>query len=163
MTESIKARIKSIPYDKVLEMVLPIIIGLGVTIVALTARSGIRAWEAYKLLSPMAIAMMNNIKLRAKPYPYNSKFQQGRLNESLKARLEEYRGGFHGKMTESEALLILNISPEEIESLDDKMLKRKYRMIMLQNHPDKGGSPYLAMKLNEAREVLEHSVMLRRR
>lgn len=163
MTESIKARIKSIPYDKVLEMVLPIIIGLGVTIVALTARSGIRAWEAYKLLSPMAIARMNNIKLRAKTYPYNSKFQQGRLNESLKARLEEYRGGFHGKMTESEALLILNISPEEIESLDDKMLKRKYRMIMLQNHPDKGGSPYLAMKLNEAREVLEHSVMLRRR
>lgn len=145
------------------QMVLPIIIGTGVTIVALVARSGLRAWEAYKLLSPSIIAKMNNVPLARRVYPHNGRFQQELLNEQLRARLERYRGGFDSKMTESEALLILNISPAEIASLDDKMLKRKHRRIMLQNHPDKGGSPYLAMKLNEAREVLEHSVMLRGR
>lgn len=142
---------------------LPIIAGVGVTVIALTARSGLRAWEAYKLLSPIAIARMNNITLKARTYPHNSRFQQGRLNENLRAKLESYRGGFDVKMTESEALMILNISSEEVGSLDETMIKRKHRKIMLQNHPDRGGSPYLAMKLNEAREVLEHSIMLRRR
>lgn len=144
-------------------MVLPIIVGLGVTVMALTARSGIRAWEAYKHLSPMMIARMNNISVQG-GWPkarYNP--SSGRLNDSLRARLEEYRGGFNPKMTESEAILVLDVSPEEIGRLDESMLKRKHRMAMLRNHPDKGGSPYLAMKINEAREVLEHSIMLRKR
>jgi hypothetical protein len=34
-------------------------------------------------------------------------------------------------------------------------LAERYKTVMLANHPDRGGSPYLALKINEARRVLE--------
>lgn len=144
-------------------MVLPIIIGIGVTAIALTARSGIRAWEIYRLLSPMTIARMNNVRIKQAPkWKGNQLFLSSRLDPELQRKLSEYPGGFNHQMTESEALLILNISPTEIQLLDERMLKRKHRKAMIQNHPDKGGAPYLATKINEARDVLEESYVVKK-
>lgn len=56
-----------------------------------------------------------------------------------------YKGGFEPKMSKREAALILGVSP----SASKLKVKEAHKRIMLLNHPDKGGSPYIASKLNE--------------
>jgi DnaJ family protein C protein 19 len=64
-----------------------------------------------------------------------------------------YRGGFEPKMTKREASLILGISP----SSNERRVKEAHKRIMLLNHPDRGGSPYLAAKINEAKDLMDSS------
>lgn len=66
------------------------------------------------------------------------------------------KGGFDPKMNAKEALSILNLNES---TLTKKKLKEVHRKIMLANHPDKGGSPYLATKINEAKDFLEKKVV----
>lgn len=40
------------------------------------------------------------------------------------------------------------------ESKDGKAIIKKWRGMMLKNHPDTGGSPYVAAKINEAKEII---------
>ncbi len=61
------------------------------------------------------------------------------------------RGGFEPTMSTREAYQILGV--KEIASSKD--IKKAHRTIMLQNHPDRGGSPYIASKVNEAKELLD--------
>ncbi|KAK4165303.1 mitochondrial chaperone [Cladorrhinum sp. PSN259] len=63
-----------------------------------------------------------------------------------------YKGGFEPRMTKKEATLILSLSESSITR--DKV-RKAHRTVMLLNHPDRGGSPYLATKINEAKEFLE--------
>lgn len=62
-----------------------------------------------------------------------------------------YRGGFDAKMSRREASLILGVSP----SASQAKIKEAHKRIMLLNHPDRGGSPYIAAKVNEAKDYLE--------
>ncbi|KAL6949861.1 hypothetical protein ACO0QE_000525 [Hanseniaspora vineae] len=70
-----------------------------------------------------------------------------------------FMGGFDGKMNNKEALEILSLKEEE---LTKKKLKEVHRKIMLANHPDKGGSPYLATKINEAKDFLVKNASFRK-
>ncbi|KAG7502486.1 dnaJ-like subfamily C member 15 [Solea senegalensis] len=62
-----------------------------------------------------------------------------------------YKGGFEQKMSKREASLILGISPTSTRS----KVREAHRRIMVLNHPDKGGSPYMAAKINEAKDLLD--------
>ncbi|CCF57628.1 hypothetical protein KAFR_0C06320 [Kazachstania africana CBS 2517] len=70
------------------------------------------------------------------------------------------KGGFEPKMNVKEALQILNL--KENNKLTTKRLKEVHRKIMLANHPDKGGSPYLATKINEAKDLIEKKGLVKK-
>ena len=55
-------------------------------------------------------------------------------------------------MTKREASLVLEINER---TLDKDKLRKRHRALMLLNHPDRGGSPFLASKINEAKELLD--------
>ncbi|KAL2022332.1 hypothetical protein VTK56DRAFT_5730 [Thermocarpiscus australiensis] len=63
-----------------------------------------------------------------------------------------YKGGFEPRMNRREAALILSLNESNITK---EKVRKAHRTLMLLNHPDRGGSPYLATKVNEAKEFLE--------
>nr|OQO22442.1 Mitochondrial import inner membrane translocase subunit tim14 [Rachicladosporium sp. CCFEE 5018] len=63
-----------------------------------------------------------------------------------------YKGGFEKSMNKREAALILEVSER---GLTKDIVRKKHRALIMLNHPDRGGSPYLATKINEAKGFLD--------
>lgn len=61
-----------------------------------------------------------------------------------------YDGGFEDKMSRREAALVLGVR----ESTSAERVKEAHRRVLLLNHPDRGGSAYMAAKINEAKDLL---------
>ncbi|KFD58838.1 hypothetical protein M513_00001 [Trichuris suis] len=57
-----------------------------------------------------------------------------------------YHGGFEKRMTRREA-----------PSASKLRVREAHKRVMLLNHPDRGGSPYIAAKINEAKDFLDKS------
>ena len=64
-----------------------------------------------------------------------------------------YRGGFKSSMDIQEASLILGCR----RVADKEKIMKRYRDVMKMNHPDMGGSLYIASKINEAKQILLRS------
>jgi len=110
-----------------------ILVGLGMAAVGLAGRVVSR--HAPKAFANMEQAMKNVQNLDSGAWA-NSKY---------------HKGGFETKMTKREAALILGVRPTATK----KTIKENHKRIMLLNHPDRGGSPYMAAKINEAKDFLD--------
>ena len=73
-----------------------------------------------------------------------------RIAKQMRNEEEAYKSYQDGGMTRAEALEVLDLKDDATET----EIKSAYRRLMQKNHPDKGGSRYLAAKLNEAKRVL---------
>ncbi|XP_068216543.1 mitochondrial import inner membrane translocase subunit TIM14-like [Palaemon carinicauda] len=74
-----------------------------------------------------------------------------KLDSKSLANSKYYKGGFDPKMTKREASLILSVSP----NANSQRVRAAYKKMMLVNHPDRGGSPYISAKLSEAKDILD--------
>ncbi|XP_071722424.1 mitochondrial import inner membrane translocase subunit TIM14-3-like [Rutidosis leptorrhynchoides] len=61
-----------------------------------------------------------------------------------------YNGGFEEVMTKREAALILGVRERTVI----EKIKEAHKRAIMANHPDAGGSHYLALKITEARDIL---------
>ncbi|PWN44827.1 hypothetical protein IE81DRAFT_286588 [Ceraceosorus guamensis] len=59
-----------------------------------------------------------------------------------------HKGGFQNKMDKKEAALVLGLRET---ALTRARVKEAHRRMMIANHPDRGGSPFIASKVNEAK------------
>ena len=80
---------------------------------------------------------------RKNPSMFIVKRSSGKIGRS-------YKGGFDPKMTKREATLILGVR----EKSSKQEIRESHRKLMMLNHPDSGGSTYIASKINEAKELL---------
>ncbi|KAG5519623.1 hypothetical protein PMAC_001778 [Pneumocystis sp. 'macacae'] len=97
-----------------------------------------------------AVATIAGLGLRA--------FQKYKLLPRGSSFQNIYKGGFDKEMSIREAFLILSLNES---TLSKSKLKDAHRKIMLLNHPDRGGSPYIASKINQAKDLLEREKNLR--
>lgn len=97
--------------------------------------------SAFQQYAPMPPASL--------PQAYNE-WAASDTSTSFSAMKWHYRGGFEDDITNAEAAKILGIR----ESSGVDAVRKAHRKLMILNHPDAGGSTFLAGKINEAKDRL---------
>ena len=75
-------------------------------------------------------------------------------SQSTSNRYENDNDYSSGSVSRAQALEILGL----IEPVTGEQIKEAHRRLMLANHPDRGGSTFLATQINEAKDVLLENI-----
>lgn len=97
-------------------------------------------WREYRWTDPASAQLVEAYLDRSHPSWRDDMARTGSASES---------GRSNGHMTRSEALDILGL--DESANADD--IRQAHRTLMAKLHPDRGGSTYLAAKINQAKDV----------
>ena len=122
--------------------------GLGVAGAAMGAKHGLKAAEGFRS-NPEVMRQLNAAAAGFRAMPNAIKMPE--VLSQMMGR--STASGFEATMSRREAAHILGIS----ERSSKQQIKDAHRKIMMLNHPDRGGSPYIASKINEAAEALQGS------
>jgi hypothetical protein len=95
-------------------------------------------WVAAVFLASVAWALLQGVRLwpAGKPDGAEKDIPRSKPSESTMSRVE--------------ALRVLGLQ----EGASEDEIRAAHRKLIINNHPDKGGSDYLASKINEAKDVL---------
>ncbi len=101
----------------------------------------LRMLELYREADAQSAAVLEAYLDRERDPDWRDRYTGGPTGHSGKAE---------GRLSESEAWSILGLQP----GADAAAIKAAHRRLMQRLHPDRGGSDYLAAKINEAKRVL---------
>jgi len=142
-----------------------IMLGLGtVAAVSYSAAQGVKAYNEWKESLPDEPPEEETTNKAEDLKQEEKKTEQPKAKDQKKQKRDNifkewfgvgvgakyYEGGFEEQMTRREAALILGVR----ESSSTSRIKDAHRKLLILNHPDTGGSTYIAGKLNEAKELL---------
>jgi DnaJ family protein C protein 19 len=121
-----------------------VLAGVAMACLLLLTGRGLSAVAALFFFAPMAITWWREGGMRPGKRPGGSSGGGG----SPGGRSAGGTSG--GAMSRAEALEILGLPPEA----DEAAIQAAYRRLMMTAHPDRGGSTWFAVRLNQARTVL---------
>lgn len=140
------------------ERAVAVVLSLGaLSAGSYAAASAVRAYKEWKASLPEEPPESEKETKAAEPEKEKEEAQETGDRENVFAKwfgagvgAKYYEGGFEEEMTRREAALILGVR----ESSSPARIKEAHRKLLILNHPDTGGSTYIAGKLNEAKELL---------
>ncbi len=110
-------------------------------------------WQDYAFRDPVSAQILEAYLDRRHPSwrdDMDQEYSEGGYEQGGGARGGSSRSGRAGSMTREEALEILGLNDDAAEDA----IRAAHRELMKKLHPDRGGSNYLASKINEAKDVL---------
>jgi hypothetical protein len=70
--------------------------------------------------------------------------------------LDQFWKKFYNPQQKNQALTTLKIHPDEQVNIDFKSIKKQYRRLVMQHHPDRGGDANKLIAIQQAMQCLEH-------